>query len=247
MSKATDIRVVAARLYFIPIQNRVPLKFGPEIVTAVTCARACVRVTDRQGRSAEGWGETPLSVQWVWASKLPYEPRLEILERFCVLLAEAWAGFEEYAHPIEVGHDFQEQVLPLLMRRLNQDIPGSKSGARLDSAAGQQRALPDVGEPMPWLAALVCCSVFDQALHDAYGQLHQRPVYTTYGAGWMNRDLAEFLQPAPDMPVNFKGRFPQQFLLSRREERLPAWHLVGGLDPLDKSELTGSEPDDGYP
>ncbi len=28
---------------------------------------------------------------------------------------------------------------------------------------------------------------------------------------------------------------------------LPAWHLVGGLDPLDASELTGNEPDDGYP
>ena len=28
---------------------------------------------------------------------------------------------------------------------------------------------------------------------------------------------------------------------------MPAWHLVGGLDPLDESELTGDEPDDGYP
>ena len=26
-------------------------------------------------------------------------------------------------------------------------------------------------EPMPWLAALVCCSAFDIALHDAYGHL----------------------------------------------------------------------------
>ena len=28
---------------------------------------------------------------------------------------------------------------------------------------------------------------------------------------------------------------------------MPAWHLVGGLDPLYSNELTGSEPDDGYP
>ncbi|MEZ4663788.1 MAG: hypothetical protein R2911_40155 [Caldilineaceae bacterium] len=35
-------------------------------------------------------------------------------------------------------------------------------------------------EPMPWLAALVCCSAFDIALHDAYGVLHQMPVYQTY-------------------------------------------------------------------
>jgi L-alanine-DL-glutamate epimerase-like enolase superfamily enzyme len=29
--------------------------------------------------------------------------------------------------------------------------------------------------------------------------------------------------------------------------RLPAWHLVGGLDPLTPDDLTGAEPDDGYP
>jgi L-alanine-DL-glutamate epimerase-like enolase superfamily enzyme len=32
-----------------------------------------------------------------------------------------------------------------------------------------------------------------------------------------------------------------------RADRLPAWHLVGGLDPLDASELTGNEPNDGHP
>ena len=119
MSKATDIRVAGARLYFIPIQMRVPLKFGPETVTSVTCARACVRVADRQGRTAEGWGETPLSVQWVWPGKLAYEPRLETLKRFCVMLAEAWTGFEVFGHPIEVGHEFQEQILPRLLQETN--------------------------------------------------------------------------------------------------------------------------------
>src|SRR5947207_15407258 len=75
MSKSTDIRVVGARLYCIPIQMRIPLKFGTETVTSVTCARACVRVADRQDRTAEGWGETPLSVQWVWPGKTAYEIR----------------------------------------------------------------------------------------------------------------------------------------------------------------------------
>ena len=28
---------------------------------------------------------------------------------------------------------------------------------------------------------------------------------------------------------------------------MPAWHLVGGKDLVDESELTGEEPDDGYP
>src|SRR5438128_4717235 len=256
MSKATDIRVAGARLYFIPIQMRVPLKFGPETVTSVTCARACVRVADRQGRTAEGWGETPLSVQWVWPGKLAYEPRLETLKRFCVMLAEAWTGFEVFGHPIEVGHEFQEQILPRLLQETNlvavespiagasvlahRGIPGSP-------VAAPHLETDHASEPMPWLAALVCDSVFDQAVHEAYGQLHQRPVYTTYEADWISRDLSEFLLPATDTAVSFKGRFPQQFLLSPRRNRLRAWHLVGGLDPIDESELTGAEPRDGYP
>src|ERR1044072_2422823 len=82
MSKPTDIRVVGARLYFLPLQLRVPLKFGTETVNSVTCARACVRVEDRRGRTTEGWGETPLSVQWVWPGKIPYELRHDALKRF---------------------------------------------------------------------------------------------------------------------------------------------------------------------
>jgi L-alanine-DL-glutamate epimerase-like enolase superfamily enzyme len=227
MSKSTDIRVVGARLYFLPLQTRVPLKFGTETVTSVTCARACIRVTDRRGRVAEGWGETPLSVQWVWPSATPYEHRHDGLRRFSVTLAKAWAGFHAAGHPIEVGHDFQEQVLPGLLRNSNEE----------------DRA----GEPMPWLAALVCCSVFDQALHDAYGNLLDRPIYETYGREFINRDLAAFLKPAADANVSFQGKYPHDFLLPKRVDKLPAWHLVGGLDPLDQSELTGHEPTDGYP
>ena len=31
------------------------------------------------------------------------------------------------------------------------------------------------------------------------------------------------------------------------EKTLPVWHLVGGLDALEENDLTGDEPDDGYP
>ena len=220
MSKATDIRVVGARLYFLPLQTRVPLKFGTETVTSVTCARGCIRVADRQGRVAEGWGETPLSVQWVWPSATPYERRHDMLRRFCVTLTKAWTAFTAVGHPIEIGHDFQEQVLPALLRESN----------------GEGRA----GEPMPWLAALVCCSVFDQALHDAYGNLLDRPIYETYGREFISRDLAAFLNPADDTDVSFQGKYPHDFLLPERVDKLPAWHLVGGLDPLDISELANN-------
>jgi len=211
----SDIRAIGVRLYFLPVQTRVPLKFGPETLTYVTCARARVTVADAAGRTAAGWGETPLSVQWVWPSPLSYEFRHEALKRFCCTLAEAWAGFSSSGHPMEVGYEFQETVLPKLAEQ-----------ARL-----------------PWLAALVCCSVFDIALHDAYGQLVGQPIYKTYTADFMNRDLASYLTPAEP----FRGKYPADFLVAEPPTRLLAWHLVGGLDPLDASDLSGAEPNDGYP
>ena len=52
--KPTDVRAKEVALYFIPIEARVPLKFGPETQTHVTLARASMRVEDRKGRSAIG-------------------------------------------------------------------------------------------------------------------------------------------------------------------------------------------------
>ncbi len=65
----TRIRPVAVDLYFLPVQTRVPLKFGPETLTSVICARVAMTVTDGRGNQAQGWGETPLSVQWTWPSQ----------------------------------------------------------------------------------------------------------------------------------------------------------------------------------
>ena len=227
MPKLADIRVVGSRLYFLPVQTRVPLKFGPETLTFVTCARACVTVVDARGRIAQGWGETPLSVQWVWPSSLSYEHRHERLKKFCLQLAKEWAGFAASGHALEVGHDFQQQVLPGLRASANLDYPNA--------------------EPLPHLGALLCCSAFDLALHDAYGRLHELPVYESYRAEFLNRDLAHYLSPASTSALSFANIYPHAFLVDPPAQRLRAWHLVGGLDPLDPSELTGDEPKDGYP
>ncbi len=226
--KPTDVRPVAATLYFLPIKTRVPLKFGPEITTEVTCARVRVTVRDRQGREAVGWGETPLSVQWVWPSSLPYEARHEVLKKCTLDLAADWAGFDRYGHPLEIGEAFTREVLPDRLRKANRDRgPGA--------------------EAMPWLAALVCSSAFDLAVHDAYGNLHGVRTYETYGPEHMNADLSAFLTPAEGADVGFAGKYPADFLVAARPDRVPAWHLVGGLDPIDPADLTGKEPDDGEP
>ena len=99
---------------------------------------------------------------------------------------------------------------------------------------------------MPLLAALVCCSAFDVAMYDAYGRLTGKPVYETLGAEYLVHDLATYLRPAPGTDVCFSGKYPADFLTPRRD-RLPVWHLVGGKDPIEPAELSGSEPQDGYP
>jgi len=231
--KTTDVCVKAAALYFLPVEMRVPLKFGAETLTSVTCARVRIRIEDAAGHSAEGWGETPLSVAWAWPSALSYDERHEAFKAFCLKLAEAWAAFDVGGHPIEIGHAFIEDRLAVLLEEFNE--------ARGDS------------EPMPWLAALICCSAFDIALHDAYGVLHGLPVYQTYNADFMNADLAAYLTPASRAPakgapasISFAGRYPEDFFVAPPQQ-LPAWHLVGGKDPVQADELTGDEPDDGYP
>jgi L-alanine-DL-glutamate epimerase-like enolase superfamily enzyme len=225
MSKATDIRVIGARLYFLPVKTRLPLKFGSETLTEVTCARVCVRVRDQRDRIAEGWGETPLSVQWTWPSSVSYSERHERLKNFCITLAQAWTKFNQVGHPIEIGYDFQEQILSSLLIQENQKL--------------------QLSEPMPWLAALLCCSAFDIAIHDAFGQLLERNIYQTYGPEFCNRDLSHYFG-VKNGSISFDEKFAQDFL-EKPKRHLPAWHLVGGLDLLGASEATGDEPIDGYP
>jgi L-alanine-DL-glutamate epimerase-like enolase superfamily enzyme len=225
--KATDARVTGVELYLLPVTTRVPLKFGAETLTTVTCARVRIWLTDRSGNSADGWGETPLSVQWAWPSDAPYADRHAAMIEFCSRLAERWSGFDAWGHPIEVGAKFQHEMLA----RMADEFNASRS----------------TDSQLPHLAALICCSAFDIAVHDAYGQLHGVPTYQTYNGEFMTSDLADFLVSDADVRIDFRGQYPINYISTVPERTLPVWHLVGGLDPLDTGDLTGDEPNDGYP
>jgi L-alanine-DL-glutamate epimerase-like enolase superfamily enzyme len=217
--------ITGCRLYFLRVKTRVPYKFGTETFTEAVCARVCLSVRDPHGRVAEGWGETPLNVGWVWPSLLPYSLREEALSDFCRTIAGRWMQPRAQGHPLEVGHAFlQSDLLDLLSQR--------NSGVQEEAR-------------MPWLAALVCASPFDLALYDAFGKLVGRPVYETLDCGWLERDLASFLEPASDAQVSFKERYPADYLVPP-VSKLPAWHSVGSLDPLEAGEVRDA-PDDGYP
>jgi len=163
--QSRDIEIHSCRLFFRSITTRVPLKFGSEVTTSVLCARTEITVGSAGGDSgpeANGWGETPLSIAWVWPSSLSCEYRRSRLREFCKKLAAVWDSCPYRGHPMEIGKQFIDRDLKDLWTMDNSGLAP--------------------GEELPWLAALVCDSLFDIALHDAYGMYHHISTWEKKGS-----------------------------------------------------------------
>ena len=65
-----DIGIRDCMLTFLPVETRVPLKFGPEVTTFVTCARVRLTVSGADGRT----GRTPGRCSNRPATCLPAHP-----------------------------------------------------------------------------------------------------------------------------------------------------------------------------
>jgi hypothetical protein len=227
MPLPTDVRVTGAALFLLPVTTRVPLKFGAQVVDAVTCARVVVEVRTRDGRRGVGWGETPLAVQWGWPADLSYDARHDAMVRAATASAAAFLELPDAGHPLELGCGFRRAALDRIAREAGVAATG----------------------PLPELAALIAASATDLAVHDAFGMALGLDTYATYGAAHLASDLADLFGPALD-PADrkcFVNRRPADFLVAPPPRSLVAWHLVGGLDPLEAVDLTGQEPDDGHP
>ncbi len=203
MSKPTDMRITSVSYCYLPVEMRMPLKFGAESVSSVNCIRVAVKVEGIDGRTADGWGETPLSVTWAWPSAtMTYAERYEAMTAFCDQLAGVWANLPTTGHPLDIGHAFVEQSLP----------------AMLDEFNASRR------EPMPELAALIAASAFDLAAHDAFGMLHEMDTYDSYGGDFLSADLSHYLTPQ-DESVSFAGKYPSDFLISSPPQSLSLIHI----------------------
>jgi len=89
-----------------------------------------------------------------------------------------------------------------------------------------------LAHPIPKLATLVVGSPFDAALHDAFGKMSGLNCYHTYGRDFMSRDLGAYLG------ADYAGEWLHDYVRREPKERMPLYHLVGALDPLDDGELT---------
>ncbi len=200
-------------LTFLPVKMRLPLKFGAETIDSIQIAHVELDAYGTTGR-----GETPLSVAWAWPSELSFAFRERMMMDFCRTLEKEY--LVENTDPMSAGYAFLTRRLPEIHARFNREH----------------------AVEMPHLAALICTSAFDIALHDAFGRSLALPTFQTYHAKFMEHDLAWFY----DDPA-FRGKYPRDYFVRDVPGHLPVWHLVGGRDLLLESERTGNEPDDGYP
>ena len=211
--KQSDVKIRQVEIEFIPVNLRLPLKFGAEVITSITCLRVKMSVENNSGNTAYGYGETPLSVGWAWPS-----PSLSFLElenkmiAFYRKLVPRWQSCNLSGHAMEIGHAFNE------------------------------RTLPEIDMDIPHLVQLISNSAFDLALHDAYGKVNDISSYHSYNSKYMNQDLEYYLEDA-----RFAGKYPEDYFVKNPLLKLPVWHLIGGKDLLTEAELTGKEPQDGYP
>ncbi|MBQ7206569.1 MAG: mandelate racemase/muconate lactonizing enzyme family protein [Lentisphaeria bacterium] len=202
------------RVDFIAVPMRLPLKFGAETIGSIQIAHV-----EMTCFGASGIGETPLSAGWAWPSaELSFSFREETMCDFCRFLADHYPA--PGSDPMTSGYDFLCRVLPELRQRFNCEKKTT----------------------LPHLAALICASAFDIAVHDAFGKSLGLPVYRTYGPQHLENDLAHFFGDD-----RFAGKYPCDYFVPEPPQVLPVWHLVGGKDLLYESERTGAEPEDGYP
>ncbi|MBQ9804629.1 MAG: mandelate racemase/muconate lactonizing enzyme family protein [Lentisphaeria bacterium] len=198
---------------FISVKLRLPLKFGAEVIDSLKVVHV-----ELDAYGAVGRGETPLSAAWAWPGRESFSYRENLMSEFCCFLQKNFPVPQ--CDPMSAGYAFLTGQLPGLLDEFNREHHCA----------------------MPHLAALICLSAFDIAMHDAWGLAHNMPTYRMYNRNYLEHDLAWFFKDE-----KFTGLYPEDFFVKEIPAELPVWHLVGGKDLLDAGELDGTEIDDGFP
>ncbi|HRL10883.1 MAG TPA: enolase C-terminal domain-like protein [Aggregatilineales bacterium] len=217
----SDIRVVDAQAHFSHEYPRAALKFGGRVAGKVTLAHVRVRVENRRGQVADGWGAILLSHYWAFpAETVDHDTKDALMRRVTAAYCERLKDFTAFAHPIDIFMALQPELHAINLRICRE----------MASA-----------EAMPYLGALVCASPLDAALHDAFGLVNGVSSYAALSADWISHDLSAYLGQG------FTGRYLSEFLRPEFAPSLPVWHVVGGLDWLRASDVPPDAPETGLP
>lgn len=209
---STDVRIDEVQYRFTGYRYRAPYMFGGRVVDRVTLLDVRCRVTSRTGRSGWGFGSMTLGNQWAFPSAaLTPDTTLAAMQALAIRLSRLTRTAAGFGHPLDHAVALEPAY----------------AAAAVD--VSRQLAL---GEPMPRLCALVVASPFDAAIHDAFARLHGRNVFDVYGSDLLPHDLGRYLGD------DFAGERLDRALLPAHAPRLPVFHSVGALDPLDDTDVT---------
>ncbi len=209
--RMTDIRILDVRHGYQDWRYRAPYKFGGRVVDRVTILNVRCRVETRAGKSAWGFGSMTMGNMWAFPSPtMSYDVTLGAMKDLAERMARLTSQCREVGHPLDLALVLEAEYL---------------------AAAAEVSRERKLDQPIPKLCTLVVASPFDAALHDAFGKVHARNVYATYGPDLMTHDLSRYLGP------DFKGEGLERYLLRKPQERIPLFHSVGGLDPLEAKDV----------
>lgn len=212
MPQAKAIRLEEIALSYEDHHYRTPIKFGGVALDRATLLNVECVVGTTSGRVARGFGSMPLGNVWSFPSKvLGYEDTLQAMKALAEGIGRVTADYPETGHPIDINHTLEPAYF-----QVAEDITHQLG----------------LAEPIPRLCTLVVASAFDAAVHDAYGKIHGVSSYETYGPDFMPHDLGHYLGP------EFQGEWLTSYLTRQPKARMPLYHLVGALDPLEASEAT---------
>ena len=217
----TDIRIKNLEPYFIDTTCRVPLKFGAVVVEECTFCQIKATVENRMGKTAEGWGAIFLMDMWAYpTTAVSHEKKDLAMKELVGRLVELFKSNASFGHPVDLFMEVEGEF-----DRIKKDVCRDMN----------------LAEEMPFLGALVSASPIDAALHDAFGIVNEISTYDGYSSEYMKYDLSKYLGS------NYKGIYIGDFIKKKYDEKIPVFHLVGGLDKLRRSELDASDPKDDLP
>lgn len=209
--RETDIRVEHVRHSYQDYVYRAPYKFGGVAVDRVTLLNVQCVVRMRNGKTAEGFGSMTMGNVWSFPSHvLSYEQTLSAMKALAEKVAATTGAHGDYGHPIDINVALEPAYL---------------------KAAADVSKEQKLSEPIPKLCTLVTASPFDAAIHDAFGKIHGRSTYETYGPDLLPNDLSRYLGS------EYAGLWLNQFISAAPKPSLPLFHSVGALDPLTQADV----------
>lgn len=211
VARTTDIKLESMEHGYVDYAYRTPYMFGGRSVDRVTLLNVRCRVRTPDGRTATGFGSMTMGNQWAFPSKvLSYDDTLGAMRKLADRLPRLYTSYQESGHPLDFFHALEPAML------------------KAAAALSRELKLPT---PIPKLCTLVTASAFDAAIHDAFGKIHQRSAWKTYGADLMTHDLAHYLT------ADFRGEYADRYLRPAPIDRVPLFHSVGASDPLLQSDI----------